>query len=54
MRLVWRGFLKWVSQELDLENEEMDSLSVQIDDLCENFLPDLYNKIIDEVLFDYL
>ena len=48
MRFIWRDFLKWVSEELDLENEEMDSLNVQIDDLCENFLPDLYNKILDE------
>ena len=51
MRLIWRGFLKSVSEELDLEDEEMDSLNVQIDDLCENFLPDLYNKILDEKSF---
>ena len=48
MWLIWKGFLNWISEENLIENEE---LNAQIEELCEAYSPNLFNKVLEDKSF---
>ena len=48
MRLIWKGFLNWISEECVSDNEEVNA---QIEDLCEEFSPEVFRNILKDKSF---